>query len=239
MGELPHSVDLDMREAKAMLDGFVPYIYEGELYGKLGMNMPRLTPGALLLRMTRLERLHNRMKDAQLRTYQALRNQFTSLTTEWQQAYRKKLAREAASRLRDLQTYLGECKDDARGCASNYLPEAVRRTILHEICSVLTPDELGELAAKVKGADRCGPTPVLALSSGMKRFRRPIPKIRTGGYPSARHSPAKREKLKAERVPASALQGACQRIAGRHPTTSLRSPVAWLPDQRLALRPGV
>lgn len=73
-----------------MLDGFVPYIYEGELYGKLGMNMPRLTPGALLLRMTRLERLHNRMKDAQLRTYQALRNQFTSLTTEWQQAYRKK-----------------------------------------------------------------------------------------------------------------------------------------------------
>ncbi len=154
MGELPHSVDLDMREAKAMLDGFVPYIYEGELYGKLGMNMPRLTPGALLLRMTRLERLHNRMKDAQLRTYQALRNQFTSLTTEWQQAYRKKLAREAASRLRDLQTYLGECKDDARGCASNYLPEAVRRTILHEICSVLTPDELGELAAKVKGADR-------------------------------------------------------------------------------------
>jgi hypothetical protein len=154
MGELPYSIDLDLREAKAMLESFVPYIYEDELYGKLGMNLPRLTPGALLLRMTRLERLHSRMNDAQLRSFQSLRDQCTALTTEWQQAYRKKLAQEAASRLRDLQTYLGECRDDERGCAANYLPEALRRTILHEIASVLTAEELGEADARLKGADR-------------------------------------------------------------------------------------
>jgi hypothetical protein len=154
MGELPHSIDLDLREAKAMLDGLVPYIYEDDLYGKIGMNMPRLTPGALLLRMTRLERLHSRMTDSQLRAYHAAHSQFTRLTTEWNQAYRKKLGQEATARLRDLQTYLGECKDDERGCAANYLPEALRRTILHEIGGVLSADELGEAATTLKGVDR-------------------------------------------------------------------------------------
>ncbi len=154
MGELPHSIDLDLREARAMLESFVPYIYENELYGKVGMNMPRLTPGAVLLRIVRLERLHSHMNDSQLRAYQTLGNQFNSLTGEWQQAYGKKLLQEVTSRLRDLQTYLSECRDDERGCASNYLPEALRRTILHEISTVLTPEELGDSAATLKGADR-------------------------------------------------------------------------------------
>jgi hypothetical protein len=136
------------------VEGFVPYIYEAELYGKIGMNMPRLTPGALLLRMTRLERLYSHLSDAQLRAYQQTKMQFDALTAEWQLAYRKKLAQEVGSRLRDLQTYLRECRDDERGCAANYLPEALRRTILQEISHVLTADELGEAGASLKGVDR-------------------------------------------------------------------------------------
>jgi hypothetical protein len=137
MSELTYSIDKDLKEAQAMVGALVPYIYENELYGHLGYNMPSLTLGALLLRLRRLHDLGERLTDAQLASLRPLESQHLTLRKEWSSHYDKKLAREAEIRLRDIQTFCHECRDDPQGCASAYLPEALRRTLVHEILQVL------------------------------------------------------------------------------------------------------
>ena len=50
MAEQKFSIERDVKEAQAMAAALVPYVYEDELYGRIGMNMPSLTIGALLMR---------------------------------------------------------------------------------------------------------------------------------------------------------------------------------------------
>lgn len=130
MTEHTYSIDLDLKEVTAMVDAFVPYVYEDELYGRVSMNLPRMTPGAVLLRLRRLNALRDRMSAAQTGVLEASERQFEQASTEWGVAYGKKLAQEAESRLRDIQIYVTECRDDPRLAANAYLPEALRRTMI-------------------------------------------------------------------------------------------------------------
>jgi hypothetical protein len=159
MAELNYSIDLDLKEVKAMVDNLVPYIYEDELYGKINMDSARLTPGSILLRLRRLGTLRGQMNAAQAAQYEKLNTQNEAIRKEWGVAYGKKMVKEAESRLRDLQTFIKECREDAKLCANAYNPEALRRTIVAELIAAL-PSDIDQTALKAS---------VSAVDSGLRR----------------------------------------------------------------------
>ncbi len=155
MAEQNYTIDRDLREAEAMAEALVPYVYDDELYTKLGGQMPSLTLGALLLRLRRLAELSPQMTDAQRERWRKIRERHDSVRAEWSQHYAAKLAREAESRLKNLDAYFEEFEDSPRSAANAYLPEALRRTIIQEILAVLPADAAREagLEARVRKAD--------------------------------------------------------------------------------------
>ncbi len=153
MGEQNYSIDTDLKEAQAMTAALVPYVYEDELYAKVGTNMPRLTLGAVLLRLRRLDALRGQMNAQQIAILDQVLAQHDSARKEWGTHYVKKCVQEVTSRTRDIMTYLKECREDTKSCASAYMPEALRRTMIEELLSVLPEAELSSVSMKVKEAD--------------------------------------------------------------------------------------
>lgn len=159
MAEVNYSIDLDLKELKAMVENLVPYIYEDNLYGNINTDSARLTPGSILLRLRRLGTLRNQMNEAQAAQYDKLNAQNEAVRKEWGVAYGKKMVKEAESRLRDLQTYIKECKEDPKICANAYNPEALRRTIVAELIASL-PADVDQSALK---------TSISNVDSGLRR----------------------------------------------------------------------
>ena len=157
MPEAKYSIDHDLEEATALADHLIPYVYENELYGSIGGmfgSMPRLTIGGLLLRLHRLHALADQLSDAQKAQLAEIDEKHANARQEWTVHYNKKLLQEAESRLKMMEQYFGECADDPRACANNYMPEAMRRTIVQEIDRQLkqtdTPsDKLEQTIGKV------------------------------------------------------------------------------------------
>jgi hypothetical protein len=150
MAENPYSIEQDLQELKAMVEFLVPYIYEDELYGKLRITSARLTPGAMLMRFRRLHALRDRLNPSEADLLLKLHDQHAKVRTEWAVAYVKKMIRETEARLRDIQTYLDECREDPRACANAYLPEALRRTIIAELLAELPRSDFEESGLKPK-----------------------------------------------------------------------------------------
>ena len=167
MAELNYSIDLDLKELKAMVDSLIPYIYEDTLYGNINTDSARLTPGAILLRLRRLGALRSQMSDTQAAQYEKLNAKNEAVRKEWGVAYGKKMVREAEARLRDLQTYIKECKEDQKLCAGAYNPEALRRTMIAELITALPPD-VDQSALK---------TLITSVDSGLRRNIRETPFI--------------------------------------------------------------
>lgn len=163
MGEQNYSIDQDLKEAKEMAAALIPYVYEEDLYGKIGMNMPRLTLGALRLRLRRLNALRGQMSAGQTTLLDTIAAQHDSAQREWSTHYQKKLGEEVEKRARDLQTWIRECKDDPKTCANSYMPEALRRTMIQEALDAMT-DSSGSL------------TPVKRVDSDLRRY------VETSGF---------------------------------------------------------
>ena len=167
MAELNYSIDLDLKEVKEMINNLVPYIYEDELYGRINTDSARLTPGSILLRLRRLGTLRTQMNATQAAQFEKLNTKNEAVRKEWGVAYGKKMVKEAESRLRDLQTYIKECKEDQKLCANAYNPEALRRTIIAELMAALSPD-IDSSALK---------TSINSVDSGLRRNIREAPFI--------------------------------------------------------------
>jgi hypothetical protein len=151
MGEQNYSIDSDLKEAQTMAAALNPYIYEDELYGKVGANLPQLTLGALLLRLRRLQVLRGQMSASQKTVLEQIIAQHNSVHREWTSHYNKKLEQEVNARARDIQTYLKECREEPKLAAGAYMPEALRRTMIEEILNTM-PDA-ASVKMKVKEVD--------------------------------------------------------------------------------------
>lgn len=162
MAETTYRLDQDLREAQAMANALIPYVYEDQLYGKVGSGglfssskMPSLTLGALLMRLRRLHAFEDQMTEEQRAALAKTDAQHENVREEWTLHYNNKLVQEALSRLKMMGQYFGECRDDPRLCASAYLPEALRRTITQEIADAMkrydTPSE--EVTRAMRNAD--------------------------------------------------------------------------------------
>ena len=138
MSELKINLERDLKEAGDMTAGLKDYVRGDQVYGSIGGlfgsgNQPALTIGALLLRLRRLHALQDQLSDAQRQQLATVEAQHDAVKREWSVHYEEKLLREANSRLDAMRTYFEECSSSPRQCASNYLPEAMRRTIVQEI----------------------------------------------------------------------------------------------------------
>lgn len=159
MSETRYTIDQDLREAAAMAASLVPYVHEEPLYGKTGgggffgmSQMPSLTLGALLLRLRRLDALSGQLTTDQRMTLVDVHARHEAARHEWTLHYNSKLAQEAASRLKAMTTFFEEMRDTPRIAAQNYLPEALRRTIAHEVMAAL-PERSTDLDATARRID--------------------------------------------------------------------------------------
>lgn len=129
----------DLKEAVAMAKALEDYIRQDELYGHVsgGMfgsgAMPKLTVGALLMRLRRLQALRDALSPEQREQLDVAIVRHRQVQREWAVHYEGKLVKEALSRLGAMNHFIEECRDNLRLCAGAYRPEALRRTIVQEI----------------------------------------------------------------------------------------------------------
>ncbi len=116
------------------------YLLSAELYWPLGGTLPRLTPGAFLLALTRLS-------VTQPSAAQNARRQLELLTEQWRSAWEQKTLRETANRLRLWSAFLTECEETARRQDASYTGEARGRVIL-QLLGCASP-ELAALDARL------------------------------------------------------------------------------------------
>lgn len=171
MSETTYALERDLKEAEAMAQALIPYVYEDTLYGTVGGRglfggggMPSLTLGALLMRLRRLHALEEQLTESQRALLAEIDAQHDSVRREWTQHYNEKLTREAESRLKAMDTFFQECEEDRRICANAYLPEALRRTIVQEIVTAL--EESGLPTTEITRQAR-------AVDSKLRRFSEP------------------------------------------------------------------
>lgn len=156
-----YTLDQDLRELKAMVDGLETYVREDALYGSVsggffgGGNMPALTVGAVLMRLRRLADQYAGMNDRQRLTFADARARHDAVKQEWRHFYEQKMLREANSRLDAMSAFFEECSHDPQLCAQVYRPEVLRRTTVEEILMALPDLNLtdDDLTKKARGID--------------------------------------------------------------------------------------
>lgn len=99
------------------------YLLSAELYWPLGAALPRLTPGTVLLALTRLSVLQPESADD-------TRRKLETLITPWRSAWEKKILQETANRLRLWSAFLTECEETTSRQDAWYASEVRGRVIL-------------------------------------------------------------------------------------------------------------
>lgn len=172
MAEQNYTITTDLKEAQSMVGRLEQYVRQDELYVQMGglgtlfggAQMPALTVGALLLRLNRLTALQADMTAEQRAQLEQIRASHESVRSEWRLHYDEKLKREAHSRLVAMRRFFEECAENPRTCASNYRPEALRRTIVEEVIN-----EMARLGIE----DEELPGLVREIDSRLRRYVRP------------------------------------------------------------------
>ena len=150
MAETVVNLKSDLKEAAEMADHLAEYLRGDALYGSIGGGLfgsgskPPLTVGALLLRLRRLHGLEAELTPDQQSQLAAADAQHAAVKHEWRMHYDEKRLREAHSRLDAMRAFFEECTQSPKTCAANYLPEALRRTIVQELIATLDDDGLVE-----------------------------------------------------------------------------------------------
>lgn len=155
------NLEKDLNEASKMAAGLEEYVRQDELYGNIGggffggSNMPKLTVGALLMRLRRLDALREQMTQDQQAKLDEAKAALAHVRKEWNLHYEEKVTREAKSRLDAMQSFFRECAESKSLCASIYKPEIMRRTIVQELLREMTAQNIQskDVDERVKDVD--------------------------------------------------------------------------------------
>lgn len=145
MSEREYTVDKDLKEARAMVNGLEDYVRGDELYVNIGGglfgggNMPMLTVGALVMRLRRLHALADagKLNAQQQLDLKKLDDSHEAVRRAWTHHYEQKMKREINSRLDAMKTFFEEASTSMKLAARVYLPEVLRRTIVEELLQSL------------------------------------------------------------------------------------------------------
>ena len=137
---LHYDIENDLNDAVSMAEGLEEYLKSDQVYGysSKGMfdRMPRLTIGALQLRLRRLNALRSRLSDTQKSALNSADKSVRDVQTEWREHFVSKLLKEIDIRLSGIQTYYNECLGDPELCYDNYYQEVEHRTLVQELFRV-------------------------------------------------------------------------------------------------------
>jgi hypothetical protein len=158
---MKYDIEKNLRILSAMVESLTPYLYEGELFGHIGDNLPKLTVGGLLLRLNQLEGLYPALSAKECDQVAALHEKFEALRYEWRTHYEKKIQQELKSRAETMLRYLQDASD-AMGDWSNQIE---KRTIIAHLeqearnLNILSSDSIhaiNEADAKLRRYFRAG-----------------------------------------------------------------------------------
>jgi hypothetical protein len=130
-----YTPEKDLHTLEVFADALPSYLREKELYGEVGRLWPRLTPGAVLLRLHRLQALVLPPRQAE-RLQRAARACAATRQT-WAHHYSEKLGREWKARLKTYADFLEDHKDNFDSMRAAYPAEALHRTYLHHVAREL------------------------------------------------------------------------------------------------------
>ncbi len=172
MSERKYSIEQDLREAGAMVEGLDRYIKGDQLYGTTGSggflssgNMPSLTIGALLMRLRRLNAQSEKLTSTQREELRMMEVRHQAVLKEWRYRYQDRMVWEANSRLDAMSGFFDECTNNPRLCSQVYLPEVLRRTTVQELFASMQELNVAEYEDIRKKAN--------AVDSRLRRFVRP------------------------------------------------------------------
>lgn len=148
---MKYDIEKNLRTLRAMVDALTPYLYEEELFGHLGENMPKMTVGGLLLRLHQLEGLQSSLSTAQQTQLVETRQKFEAMRYEWRTHYEKKVLLELKSRAETALNYLQDA--DVVGDWSN---QVEKRTMMADLLNEANSQNIpitAELKALVSEVD--------------------------------------------------------------------------------------
>ncbi|HVO72120.1 MAG TPA: hypothetical protein VMT24_18850 [Aggregatilineaceae bacterium] len=154
--KLSYDLERDLRVLVAMAASLTPYLYESEMYGYLGGDLPKLTLGGLLLRLYRLSRVSDILTADQRKMVQEAQANFDTQTSQWAVHYEDKLWRELRSRIDAFNHYLNECFEDSQSCTANYPSQAEKRTMIEHLKTEMENRNAltNDLQERLAGIDR-------------------------------------------------------------------------------------
>lgn len=130
---MEYDPEADLKVLEAMVNGLNPYLYGDTLYGTLSPNLPKLTVGALLLRLYRLQGIKDQLSQNQRSRVDNVQQTFEKQRYEWLNHYKGKIEKELATRIRSVKAFLNDYADSPSRERENYLPAATERTILRHL----------------------------------------------------------------------------------------------------------
>lgn len=154
-----YSIQQDLKETEAMVNGLSDYVRGDQLYGSTGggffSKMPSLTVGALVMRLRRLDALQASMSDKQNSQFNTIYEAWQTIRNDWRSHYEHKIIQEVDSRLDSMQTFFRECADSQQSCHNNYRPEIQKRTIIQALIQEMEDLRLedDDLMMRIKTAD--------------------------------------------------------------------------------------
>ena len=138
-----YSLFNDLTELEKMVNSLETYLKGDELYGSIGGGFftggtsAQLTVGAVLLRLRRIAELSDQLDAGRQQKLQQVQYKHETIFGDNQDLYVAKMEREAMSRLKSMNRFFEECREDPSICTNIYGPEVLRRTITEEILDVL------------------------------------------------------------------------------------------------------
>ena len=128
-----YNIEQNLEALTAMASNLTPYLYEEELFGHLGNNLPKLTVGGMLMRLYQLKHLSSDLAAEQQQRLHDAEVNINAARSEWALHYEQKIIKEIESRLGSLRWFLDDCARDPSSCGFDWNTEVEKRTIVEHL----------------------------------------------------------------------------------------------------------
>ena len=163
---IQYNLGYDVYTAQVMASCLEPFVYQNETYGFMPNNLPALTIGGLLMRLSRLSLLGELISTKQKEGLNTAQQQVDNVKQKWFVIYTNRINHELTIHLNELDQFLNECRQDLDECRELY-PSLIEKRVMAQILGeearalqTLTPDtddRLRDIDGRLKGYFKPGP----------------------------------------------------------------------------------
>ncbi len=151
--QIEYDYKIDLEIISSMVERLETYLRSDEVYGNQGMfieGLPAITLGGLLIRIRRLNALRELMGKSGQQELDSAIAEHDAIYNEWRVHYEEKLRAELDSRIKRIQQFIDETKDNPQLSTLSFEPEQMRRTIIQEILYMMQRSDMEADATRNK-----------------------------------------------------------------------------------------